>query len=138
MNAERFVLRDCRAPEFFPDGEKAANDTVAVLLASAARGPVDCCVSGVIGELSTQSGEFRARWAQHNLRQHVTGVRHLRHPIVGELSLSNDRHDLVADPGLTMFTYAAEPGSRDKETLRLLGSWAATQEQPAVDPTDER
>jgi hypothetical protein len=39
----------------------------------------------------------------------------------------------LADPGailslngLTMFTYAAEPGSRSEEALNLLGSWAAT------------
>jgi hypothetical protein len=29
-------------------------------------------------------------------------------------------------PGLTIFTYTAEPGTRDEETLNLLGSWAAT------------
>jgi hypothetical protein len=34
--------------------------------------------------------------------------------------------DLPADHGLTMFTYAAEPGSRSEEALKLLGSWAAT------------
>jgi hypothetical protein len=27
---------------------------------------------------------------------------------------------------LTLFTYAAEPGSRSEEALNLLGSWAAT------------
>jgi transcriptional regulator with XRE-family HTH domain len=40
------------------------------------------------------------------------------------------RFDLVADPGMTIFTYTAEPGSRHEETLRLLGSWAASNEQP--------
>jgi hypothetical protein len=34
--------------------------------------------------------------------------------------------DLTADNGLTIFTYAAEPGSRSEEALKLLGSWAAT------------
>jgi hypothetical protein len=34
--------------------------------------------------------------------------------------------DLAADHGLTIFTYAAEPGSRSAEGLKLLGSWAAT------------
>jgi hypothetical protein len=27
---------------------------------------------------------------------------------------------------LTIFTYAAEPGSRSEQALKLLGSWAAT------------
>jgi hypothetical protein len=45
---------------------------------------------------------------------------------VGELSLSYNRLDLAADHGLTIFTYAAEPGSRTEEALKLLGSRAAT------------
>lgn len=51
---------------------------------------------------------------------------HFHHPVVGELSLSFNRLDLAADHGLTIFTYAAEPGSRSEEALKLLGSWAAT------------
>jgi hypothetical protein len=48
--------------------------------------------------------------------------------VVGELSLSFNRLDIPADHGLTIFTYAAEPGSRSEEALKLLGSWAATAE----------
>jgi transcriptional regulator with XRE-family HTH domain len=125
-NAARFIFLDPQAHEFYPDWNKAANDTVAVLRASAGRDPYDHCLSDLVGELSTQSDEFRTRWAQHNVRQHITGIKHFHHPIVGELGLTYDRLDLVADPGLTMFTYTAEPGSRNEETLKLLGSWAAT------------
>jgi transcriptional regulator with XRE-family HTH domain len=127
-NAARFIFLDARARDFYPDWNKAANDTVAVLRASAGRDPYDRCLSDLVGELSTQSDEFRTRWAQHNVRQHITGIKHFHHPVVGEISLAYDRLDLVADPGLTIFTYTAEPGSRDEETLRLLGSWAATNE----------
>ena len=59
-------------------------------------------------------------------RFHNTCVKHFHHPVVGELSLSLNRLDLTADPGLTIFTYAAEPGSRSEEALKLLGSWVAT------------
>jgi hypothetical protein len=62
------------------------------------------------------------------VRFHATAVKHLHHPVVGELSLSFNRLDLAADPGLTVFMYAAEPGSRSAEALNLLGSWAATAE----------
>ena len=79
-----------------------------------------------MGELATQSEAFRTRWAAHNVRFHDAGVKHFHHPVVGELSLSFNRLDLAADHGLTIFTYAAEPGSRSEEALRLLGSWAAT------------
>ena len=55
-----------------------------------------------------------------------TSSKHFNHPVVGELHLSYNRLDLAADPGLTLFTYTAEPGSRADEALKLLGSWAAT------------
>jgi transcriptional regulator with XRE-family HTH domain len=128
-NTARFIFLDPRGQDFYPDWNKAANDTVAVLRASAGRDPFDRCLSDLVGELSTQSNEFRTRWAQHNVRQHITGIKHFHHPVVGDLSLTYDRLDLVADPGLTIFTYTAEPGSRHEETLRLLGSWVATNEQ---------
>jgi hypothetical protein len=50
---------------------------------------------------------FRTRWATHNVLQHHTGVKTLRHPVVGELTL-------------------------DYDALNLLASWAATVEQNAV------
>ena len=60
------------------------------------------------------------------MRFHATAVKQLNHPVVGELSLSFNRLDIAADHGLTLFTYAAEPGSRTEEAMNLLGIWAAT------------
>jgi hypothetical protein len=58
--------------------------------------------------------------------------------VVGELSLSYNRLDLPVDHGLTIFTYAAEPGSRSEEALKLLGSWAATVDNAeSTHPTDQ-
>jgi hypothetical protein len=69
---------------------------------------------------------FRTHWAVHNVRFHASAIKHFNHPVVGELILSFNRMDIAADHGLTLFTYAAEPGSRSQEALNLLGSWAAT------------
>jgi MmyB-like transcription regulator ligand binding domain len=60
------------------------------------------------------------------VRFHATAVKHLHHSAVGDLSLSFNRLDIAAEPGLAMFVYAAEPGTRSAEALNLLGSWAAT------------
>jgi hypothetical protein len=125
-NAARFVFLDDRAREFYVNWDKAAYDTVAVLRSEAGRDPYDRGLSDLVGELSTRSEEFRLRWAAHDVRQHITGVKHFHHPAVGDLSLTYDRLEIVADLGLTMFAYTAEPGSRDEEALKLLGSWAAT------------
>jgi transcriptional regulator with XRE-family HTH domain len=137
-NSARFVFLDPRARDFYTDWDKAADDVVAVLRAAAGRDPYDRDLSDLVGELSTQTSDFRVRWAQHNVRQHITGIKHFHHPVVGDLSLTYDRMDLAADPGLTIFTYTADPGSRHEEALKLLGSWAATQrETKAATVNDE-
>jgi hypothetical protein len=129
VNTARFVFLDPRARDFYVDWERAATDVVAVLRSAAGRNPHDRGLSDLVGELSTQSDAFRTRWAAHNVRFHVNGVKHFHHPVVGELSLNFERMDLAADPGLTIFTYTAEPGSKSEEALNLLGSWAATPDE---------
>ena len=41
--------------------------------------------------------------------------------------------DLAADPGLTMFVYVTEPGSKSEEALNLLASWTATPDEETAD-----
>ncbi len=125
-NHARFVFLDPRAETFYADWDRAARETAAILRAAAGRDPHDRDLRDLVGELATQSEIFRTHWAAHNVRFHATAVKHLHHPVVGELSLSFNRLDITADPGLTMFIYAAEPGTRSAEALNLLGSWAAT------------
>jgi transcriptional regulator with XRE-family HTH domain len=131
VNTARFLFLDPRAESAYRDWERVATETVAILRWAAGRDPHNRDLSDLVGELATQSEAFRTRWAAHNVRFHNTGVKHFRHPEVGELTLSFNRLDLAADHGLTLFTYTAEPGSRSEEALKLLGSWAAT-----VDPAE--
>jgi len=125
-NHVRFVFLDPRSESFYADWDRAARETAAILRAAAGRDPYDRDLSDLVGELATQSEAFRTHWAAHNVRFHATAVKHLHHPAVGDLSLSFNRLDIAADSGLTMFIYAAEPGTRSAEALNLLGSWAAT------------
>jgi transcriptional regulator with XRE-family HTH domain len=129
VNFARFVFLDPRAMEFFADWERAAKDVAALLRLEAGRNPFDRDLSDLVGELSTRSEEFRGHWATHNVRLHTKGEKRFDHPLVGELELSYNRIEVAADPGLTIVTYTAEPGSRSEEALRLLASWAATREE---------
>jgi len=126
-NTIRFVFLDPRSRDFYDDWDGAAEGCVAILRTAAGRDPHERATSDLVGELSTQSQEFRTRWAAHNVRFHRNGLKHFHHAVVGDITLNFNRLELAADPGLTIFTYTAEPGSRDEETLKLLGSWAATQ-----------
>jgi transcriptional regulator with XRE-family HTH domain len=129
VNHARFVFLDPRAHDFYRDWERAANDTVAILRSEAGRDPHDRGLSDLVGELSTQSEEFRTRWAAHNVHLHQTGAKHVHHPVVGDLSLTFEMLELRADAGLTLLTYTADPGSTSAEALNLLASWTATLDQ---------
>jgi GAF domain-containing protein len=131
-NTARFFFLDARAPTFYVEWESIANDVVAVLRAEAGRDPYDRDLSDLVGELSTRSELFGTLWAAHDVRRHDTGRKRFHHPVVGELNLSFEAMELVADPGLTMFVYTAEPGSKSEQALNLLASWAATPDQEST------
>jgi transcriptional regulator with XRE-family HTH domain len=128
-NWARFVFFDSAARSFFDDWDRAAKDCVAILRSEAGRNPHDRELSDLVGELATKSEEFRKLWAAHNVRLHTKGVKRFNHPVVGELELSFNRLELMADSGLMIVAYSAEPGSRSAEALNLLASWAATDER---------
>jgi hypothetical protein len=134
-NNARFIFLDPHATRFFRDWEQVANDSVSLLRAEAGRDPHDRELSGLIGELSTRSDEFRIRWAAHNVRIHTTGVKLIHHPVVGDLDLPFESFPLASDPNQSLLTYTAEPRSPSQDALSLLASWAASTEQ---DPQDER
>ena len=128
-NTARFVFLDPRATTFYVDWDRVANDVVAVLRAEAGSDPYDRELSDLVGELSTRNELFRTLWAAHNVRRHDTGRKRFHHPLVGELDLTYEAMELVADAGLTMFVYTAEPGSKSEEALNLLASWTATPDE---------
>ena len=128
VNFARFVFLDPRAKEFFADWERAAKDCAALLRLEAGRTPYDRDLSDLVGELSTQSEEFRGHWAAHNVRLHHQGTKHFNHPVVGDLELSYNRIEVPADSGLAIIAYTPEPGSKSADVFGLLASWAATEE----------
>lgn len=127
-NTTRFVYLDPAAREFFVDWDRIANDAAAMLHLEAGRAPHDCDLIALIGELSTQSELFRQRWASHDVQFHRSGRKRLRHPVVGLLDLDFEALDLPSEPGLSLNVYTAPAGSPTADALKVLASWAATQE----------
>ena len=125
-NAARFVFLDPRARDFYLDWDRTARDIVATLRSAAGRNPYDRDLTDLVGELSTRSEEFRRHWPEHDVRFHMSGVKHFHHAQVGDLQLNYERLEVVFDDGLTIFSYTADPGSRSAEAFSLLGSCAAT------------
>lgn len=134
QNLARFTFLDPAARRFYPDWDSFADITVAIVRTEAGRNPHDKDLHDLVGELSTRSDEFRTRWGAHNVRHHSTGTKHFHHHAVGDLSLAFEGLDMASAPGLNLTIYTAEPGSPSEEGLRLLATWAATQE--ATSETD--
>ncbi|MFE0521084.1 helix-turn-helix transcriptional regulator [Streptomyces sp. NPDC058954] len=127
-NLARFNFLDPASRRFYPDWDWAADISVAILRTEAGRNAHDKDLHDLVGELSTRSDDFRTRWGAHDVRHHGTGTKRFHHHVVGDLTLAYEGLEMAAEPGLTLTIYTAEPGSSSEEGLRLLASWAATQD----------
>jgi hypothetical protein len=132
-NLAKFTVFDPAAQTFYPDWIAAIDTTVAVLRQEAGRDPYNKRITEVIGELSTRSEVFRDRWANANVRRHDAVTKIANHPVVGDITLLLVGSQLLADPGLSLMIYAAEPGTAAEDQLRLLATWAATNQRESAE-----
>ncbi|MCQ6556796.1 helix-turn-helix transcriptional regulator [Streptomyces sp. C10-9-1] len=122
-NMARHVFLDDNARSLYRDWECKAVEVVSVLRLCAGCYPDDLRLSGLVGELSVKSEEFRSLWAAHTVADKGHGVKRLNHPLVGDLDLAHETLQFPDDHDLSLVTYHAEPGSRSAESLRLLSDW---------------
>src|SRR3954447_19461054 len=133
-NTARFVyLSPEAAKSFFVDYDRIACDVAAKLRMEAGRDPRDEELIALVGELSTRSELFRQRWASQDVRFHRSGRKRLRHPVVGQLDLDFESMELAGEPGYQLNVYTAAAGTPSADALKLLASWAATQEHLATE-----
>lgn len=125
----RFIFLDPASRSFYADWEMIADANVASLRTVAGRHPFDSSITDLVGELSTRSEEFRVRWARHDVRLHIEGLKRMVHPVVGLVELEYNVLDLPADDGLDLTVYTAPPGSESEDKLRLLASWWASEQE---------
>jgi transcriptional regulator with XRE-family HTH domain len=114
------------------DWVDAARTAVASLRSQAAQDPGAPELTELVGELAVRHPEFDTWWAAHHVTATSYGVKHYRHPVVGELTLDCDVWDSPDGSGQRLMVLTAEPGSRSHEALRILASWAA-EPVPAAD-----
>ena len=99
--------------------------------------PCEPELTSLVGELSTRSDTFRTMWAAHTVHAHQAGVKRVRHPLVGEITLNYEMLTFAADE-LPMAVYTTEPSSASEAALNLLASWIATPTTPASPPRPVR
>lgn len=124
-NWARLVFLKPEYRELFVEWDQKASDMVSYLRMDAGCHPDDPRLSALVGELSVKSEEFRLLWATHDVKEKGYGVKRIRHPLVGEMTLNFESFRLPDDSEQNLVTYHAEPGSPSAEALRLLASWGA-------------
>ncbi|NAS24308.1 helix-turn-helix domain-containing protein [Herbidospora sp. NEAU-GS84] len=115
----RMIYLSPAAVDFYPDWEKAARAKTAQLRTAVAADPDDPYLRGLVAELTAQSAEFRRIWALHEVRARGNEIKELRHPRLGDLSLSWEVLS-VSGTGQKFVSLAAEPGSHSEWALREL------------------
>ncbi|AZM55133.1 transcriptional regulator [Streptomyces sp. WAC 01529] len=122
-NWARICFLDEGSRDLFVDWEQKASDIVSYLRMDAGCYPNDPRLTALVGELSVKSEEFRSLWATHDVREKGHGVKRMRHPLVGEVTLAYETLRLPDDCDQSLIMYHAEPDSAAAQALRLLASW---------------
>ncbi|WP_405992847.1 helix-turn-helix transcriptional regulator [Streptomyces sp. NBC_00986] len=125
-NIPRHVFLDPASRDLYPDWTAVAAQAVANLRVTSGRDGDDPELSALVGELSVRSEDFRRLWADHEVKECAYGVKRVRHPVAGLLTLPYETLVVPGELAQTIVVYTPEPGSETAERLALLGSWATT------------
>ena len=119
--------------ELYVDWEEVTRLAIAQLRMESARYPDDQPLTALVEELSARDPQFRQWWTEHDVAMRGNGVKKLRHPVVGELTLDWNTLTCGTDPDQHIIVWNAEPGTPSYDGLRLLASWTADQKPSASD-----
>ncbi|WP_328392133.1 helix-turn-helix transcriptional regulator [Nocardia sp. NBC_00416] len=121
-NLARMIFLDADRFDLYADRPSCTAETVAHLRHAAGEFPDDHELAALIGELSIGSRRFSELWAAAEVSVRGHGALRFRHPMVGVITLHQERFTLPDGSGQELITLAPEPGSIDADNLRLLAN----------------
>ncbi|MBA8992023.1 transcriptional regulator with XRE-family HTH domain [Curtobacterium pusillum] len=119
-NYARLVFTDDTMRGRYPDWEQVARTCVAVLRMNAAEDPTNPELSRLVGDLSIGSAEFRQWWAERRVAHLNFGVKRIRHPQVGEMSLNWDGFQQATHLDQQLVMWSADPDTDSAARLDAL------------------
>jgi transcriptional regulator with XRE-family HTH domain len=112
-NVLRLIFCDPRVRAAQSEWEAVARFVVATFRIDAARAGADAEVTKLVDELSQASPEFASMWRDNNVQTHGDGVKRLRHPRLGQITLEYSAFAVDARPDLSLIVYnPATPADR--------------------------
>lgn len=125
-NLARMLFLDPHHRALYADWRRKAQAVVENLRMVAGRYPQDPLLTSLIGELTVNSPEFAAMWADHGVHPCELASYEMCHPVVGTLTVTQQSLRLPQSEDQHLVLAVAEPGSPSQEALTLLGQAAAT------------
>jgi transcriptional regulator with XRE-family HTH domain len=118
-NVLRMIFCDPRVRAAQFDWESVARFVVGAFRIDAARAGAAVEVQPLVDELCRSSPEFAAMWRDNDVQTHGDGVKHLRHPVLGPITLEYSAFAVDGRPDLQMIVY--NPATAvDQEQIRSL------------------
>ena len=121
-NRLRAVFLDPAERALYPDWDHATARLVAGFRESVGTDTDDPRFVQLVGELSLSSERFRQLWARHDVRTREGMPTLIRHPQVGDLTLSREKLAIGGAEGQLLVVYHAQPGTSSAEKMALLAS----------------
>jgi transcriptional regulator with XRE-family HTH domain len=120
VNMTELVFLDPDTRELYLDWDRKARAVVGNLRLVAGAHPDDPALAALIGRLTMASPEFGALWADHRVQACATARYGLRHPQIGDLTVTQQTLRSIERPDQTLVTCTAPAGSADAEALSML------------------
>lgn len=123
-NMARMIFTDAHCQELYVDWDAKAKAVVGNLRLLAGQHPEDALLASLIGELTMVSSDFASMWADHRVRACGVATYGLRHPLLGELTVTQQTFAVAEAPGQALVTNTAPAGSASAGALALLAQTA--------------
>jgi hypothetical protein len=138
QNRLHAVFLDPAEQALYPDWDQATARMVAGFRESVGTDADDPRFVQLVGELSLSSERFRQLWARHDVQTREGMPTLIRHPQVGDLTVSREKLAIGGTDGQLLVIYHAQPGTSSAEKLGLLGSLASPAAAAARDAIPPR
>lgn len=125
-NMTSLVFLDPHLRELYADWPAKARAVVGNLRLLVGDDPQDPALRSLVGTLSIESPEFARLWADHRVRDCDVAAYTMRHPLIGELTVTQQTLPVPLAPGQRLVVATAPAGSDAAVSLALLAHLLST------------